>query len=356
MHAAVLAASQKPLVTEALRQINSLLANVPDDIDWAAFQQGVQRYLAAPAHPPRPGYPEIARAGRATLRDAGGSGPVAVVVPSMVNRGYILDLLPGHSVVAALRESGKRVLLVDWAEPPATPPALTMSDVVIRHLEPLLQAAVAQNNGLPVGVVGYCMGGLLALAAAVRQGPDVAGKLALLATPWDFSVTPSAAHMAAARPVVEPWLLSQAVIPAEVMQQYFWLLDPWSPVRRLMAYGQSSGTQQAYLTALEDWLTDGLALDAPIGREILMDWFADNRALKGEWRVGGTAVTPGALKIPLWVALGQKDTLVPPGCALPLVAQSAGAQVTMVNAGHVGLVVGRQAPEMVYKPLANWLK
>ncbi|HEX2859298.1 MAG TPA: alpha/beta fold hydrolase [Alphaproteobacteria bacterium] len=352
MHAAVLAASQKPLVENALQQIHTILAQVPADVDWLAFQSGVQKYLAAP-HTPRTSYPQVGHAGRVTLRDAGGTGPTVVLVPSMVNRGYVLDLLPGHSMIEALRNAGYRVLFIDWGEPENE--ILTLEQIIVTHLVPLLNTA-RQVAGAPVGVVGYCMGGLLGMAGAILSGTNVVGKLALIATPWDFSVTPSSGHMLAARPVLEPWLNSQRVIPAEAMQQYFWLLDPWSPIRRFMAYGNATGEKQTYLTALEDWLNDGLALDAPIAHEILMEWYADNRTLNGNWFIQGKRINPAELPIPLWVAVGQRDNLVPPGCALPLIAQGRGAQVVMVDAGHVGLVVGRQAAEKIYTPLAAWLK
>jgi polyhydroxyalkanoate synthase len=362
MHAAVLAASQKPLVEQGLQQIHQLLSQIPADINWPDFQTGVQAYLAAPRQT-REEYPEIARAGRVTLRDASAHLPPAnchlppvLVIPSMVNRGYVLDLLPGHSLVEALRNAGHKVLLIDWGQPESE--ILTLDQIITTHLLPLIKTAAAQNSisGGPVSVVGYCMGGLLGLAGSILAGPDIVNKLALIATPWDFSVTPSSGHMLAARPVLEPWLHSQKIIPAEAMQQYFWLLDPWSPVRRLMAYGKADSGQRTYLTALEDWLNDGLALDAPIAKEILLDWYADNRTLNGNWQINGQTISPANLKIPLWAAIGQRDTLVPPGCAMPLIAQGQGAQLVMANAGHIGLVVGRSAPSKIYAPLATWLK
>jgi polyhydroxyalkanoate synthase len=359
MHAAVLAASQKPLVEQGLQQIHQLLSQIPPDINWPDFQTGVQAYLAAPRQS-REEYPEIARAGRVTLRDASPRTSnlkprTSIVIPSMVNRGYVLDLMPGHSLVEALRNAGYKVLLIDWGQPESE--ILTLEQIIITHLLPLIKTA-AQNSisGGPVSLVGYCMGGLLGLAGSILAGPSIVNKLALIATPWDFSVTPSSGHMLAARPVLEPWLHSQKVIPAEAMQQYFWLLDPWSPVHRLMAYGKAASEQRTYLTALEDWLNDGLALDAPIAKEILLDWYADNRTVGGNWRINGQKISPSELKIPLWAAIGQRDTLVPPGCAMPLIAQGQGAQLVMANAGHVGLVVGRSAPSKVYAPLAAWLK
>lgn len=347
----------RPFAEQAFRQAMEGLKAVPADIDWTAFAAGVERFRAQGGGMPRSAHPEIARAGRVGLMDAGGTGPVVVLVPSMVNRAYVLDLCPGHSLVEHLRAEGFRVLLVDWGAPGgAADAALTVERVVAERLVPLLRVA-AEANGGAVGVFGYCMGGLLALAAAVLAGPGVVGRLALGAMPWDFGQTASARHMAMGRAMLEPWVGAQQAIPPEVMQQYFWMLDPWSAVRRLMVYGKETDPAKlAYLSALERWLWDGLPLDGPVAREILFDWYADNAPLRGEWRVAGEAVGPAKLAVPLWVAIPQRDVLVPPASSLPLLGQARGASVVTADTGHVGLVCGRRAKAQFYAPLAAWLK
>ncbi|MBI1309063.1 MAG: alpha/beta fold hydrolase [Proteobacteria bacterium] len=403
MTAAVLGAVQKPFVEQGFKELLRSMENVPGDIDWGAFQAGVARYGAQEFVHPREDYPVLAREGRVVLRDAGGEGTPVVLVPSMVNRGYVLDLYPGQSLVGYLRAQGFKVLLVDWGDPGercsefgvrcsdeavspeqfvdplrvptgerqgmASPPPnsefripnsafdapLGLEEVIVRRLEPLLR--VAADKFGPVGLVGYCMGGLLALAAAVRLGPEVVGKLALAATPWDFQQTASAAHMQQGRVMLEPWVGGMQVLPGEVMAQYFWMLDPWGPIRRVMAYGREADAERLkFLTVLEDWLADGLGLDGPVAGEMLFDWYADNRALKGEWMVGGKAIRPGDLAVPLWVCITQKDMLVPTASSLPLIGQARGAQVVMADTGHVGLVCGRKAERAFYGPLAGWLK
>lgn len=361
---AVWAASQKAQtqaqMEQALAQVHTLLAQVPDDVNWEKFRAGVARYVAQPARAPRVVYAELARVGRVCVRDAGGEGapgvPPVVLVPSMVNKGYVLDLYPGHSMVEALKKQGFRVLLVDWGEP-AEGPLHSMAEVVVT-LEKVLAMVVLKVGA--VHLFGYCMGGVLALAAAVRLGSDHVRTLSTAAMPWDFSVTPTHGTLATARAVMLggdvglPAAETLPVITAEAMQLGFYLLDPWSPVRRLMAYGEAAEDRLPFMTALEDWLGDGLALDGGVGREILLHWYADNVTLRGRWVVDGVTITPAALTMPWWACVCQRDVLVPALCALPAVAQGKDVTIHMADTGHVGLVCGRRAGEQLFDPLCDW--
>ncbi|RZK99616.1 MAG: alpha/beta fold hydrolase [Rubrivivax sp.] len=361
MAAAAMFATNRPLLENAIAQLMQSVQNIPTDIDWLQFQSGVMRYTSNTVPAINPPYPVLATSGRISLRDAGGEGPPIVLIPSMVNKGYVLDLHPGYSLTEHLRTSGFRVLLIDWGTP--TPDAiLTLTQVITDHLEPLLNTAHQQFGALTL--FGYCMGGLLALAATVRLNtahPGTVGKLALAAMPWDFAATTSASHMQVAKPLLEPWLNPEsgtpALVPPEVMSHYFWSLDPWSPIRRLMAYGREFNPDRlAQMTALEDWLNDGLPLDGPIAREMLFDWYVDNTPLKGQWNIHDTPILPASINCPLWVCITQNDLLVPTASSLPFIGQSKNAQVVMSDTGHIGLVCGRRAKERLYDPLTNWLK
>ncbi len=370
MSTAALLATNRPLLEQTLQNLMQQVEQIPTDINWPEFQAGLARYTANTTPPSSPDYPVISTSGRTTLLDAGGVGPSIVLIPSMVNKGYILDLCPGHSLTEHLRAQGFHVLLIDWGTP--TPETVqSLSDTITNGLEPLLKNAHTHFG--PLSLFGYCMGGLLALAATVRINSNTqtpkhpVTKLALAAMPWDFSATTSAQHMQLAKPFLEPWLTPpqnqtpdtrhQTLIPPEVMSHYFWSLDPWSPIRRLMAYGREADPNRLIqMTALEDWLNDGLPLDGPIAREMLIDWYTDNTPLKGEWQVGGTPILPQNINCPLWVCITQNDILVPTASSLPFLAQTKGAQVVMSDTGHVGLVCGRRAKERLYTPLTAWLK
>ena len=125
--------------------------------------------------------PAIWTEGSSRLLDYGSpDDPPVLVVPSLVNRAYVLDLMPEHSMLRFLATEGVRPLLLDWGYPGEVERNFTLSDYIAGRLERAMEAV-----GQSLTLAGYCMGGLMAVAAAHRR-PDLVRRLVLLASPWDF--------------------------------------------------------------------------------------------------------------------------------------------------------------------------
>ena len=324
------------------------------------FAAGVARYRAHPhrrnAEPP----PVLWRRAAASLRDHGPAaapGPPVLLVPSLINRSYILDLSPGRSLARALAERGLRPLIVDWGEPDGEEAGFSLGDYVLRRLEPAHEAACAVAGG-PVPAVGYCMGGLLALALATRR-PGSVSALALLAAPWDFHADGGGA--AALLRAAEPWITDEidrgGVLPAAALRFLFAAVQPAQIAARFRAFAAlpSDGPDAAAFVEIEDWLNDGVALAGPAARESLFDWHVRNVTAAGRWRVGGEPVVPASLERPALIFVPRRDRIVPPGSADALAAALPRAEVRRPRAGHVGMVAGRRAVADCARPLADWL-
>jgi hypothetical protein len=75
------------------------------------------------------------------LLDYGGKGPTVVFVPSLVNRAYVLDLMPEASLLRWLPGQGFRTLLLDWGWPEEAERHFTLTDYIAGRLERALMAA-----------------------------------------------------------------------------------------------------------------------------------------------------------------------------------------------------------------------
>ncbi|WP_431281024.1 alpha/beta fold hydrolase [Humitalea sp. 24SJ18S-53] len=324
----------------------------------AAFQAGVLAYRRHPAQRDLPDPPVLWREGSARLLDYGGSGPAMLFVPSLVNRAHVLDLAPGHSLLRWMAGQGARPLLLDWGFPGAAECGFSLTDHIAGRLERALLAC-----GGPVIMVGYCMGGLLALASALRR-PDRVVALALLATPWDFHAGPGAAAqapaLAAMLPGLEPVMELTGGLPTDMVQALFAGLDPWGIARKFRRFAtmdQDSARARQFV-ALEDWLNDGVPLPAPVARECFTAWYGRNDTARLAWRVAGQVVDPADWAGPLFIAVPRADRIVPPASAMGLADRAAkgAARITLHDAaaGHIGMATGPLAESALWRPLRDW--
>ena len=327
---------------------------------WAdpALLAGIAAYRRHPWQRALPDPPALWTEGDARLLDYGqDAAPDALTilfVPSLVNRAYVLDLLPDRSLLRWLAGQGLRPLLLDWGWPGDRERAMTLTEIITGPLERAITAV-----GAPVVLAGYCMGGLLTLAAALRR-PDLVRALALLATPWDFHAAgrDQARRLSAALPLVEPLLAATGTLPVDALQTLFALPDSGAIAAKYRAFGRMDQTGDAArdFVALEDWLNDGVPLGARIAREALGVWYGENAPGHGEWHVADHIVDPAAVSVPTFVAAPGRDRIVPPESALPLARLIPGAVLHQPKAGHISMVAGPRARDALWLPLLHWLR
>ncbi len=288
----------------------------------------------------------------------GAAGVPVLMIPSLVNRAYILDLTKQHSLMRALAERGIAPFLVDWGAPGPTEAAFTLTDYITQRLEAAL-AEVSQITGCArIPVVGYCMGGNLALALASRC-PEGVASLAMLATPWDFHAG-DAEPIEAMRLLFEP--LNQLIgffgdLPVDFLQMMFSGLDLFLTARKFAAFGrlEQNSARATDFVALEDWANDGVPLVAEVARECLEGWYGANDPMEGRWRVAGQPVQPETLRLPTLAMVPIRDRIVPPQSAYALARAIPGARIHDIQGGHVGMLLSARADKELYTPLAEWL-
>jgi hypothetical protein len=258
----------------------------------AALARGITAYRAHPHRRTLPDPPVIWREGSARLLDHGGAGPPVLFVPSLVNRAHVLDLDEGASLMRFLATEGLRPLLLDWGWPEAAERGMTLTDHIAGRLERALLALPG-----PVVLAGYCMGGLLALAAGAAPARSRSA-LVLLATPWDFHVDPQAGR--GGPPAAGAGAADGAgrCLPVDAIQGLFALHDPLRAGGQVRAFGridQDSARARRFVV-LEDWLNDGHPLP-PRWHARRSAVVRHERPARGEWRVAGcrcgTASGPG---------------------------------------------------------------
>jgi polyhydroxyalkanoate synthase subunit PhaC len=232
-----------------------------------------------------------------------------------------------------------------------------LTNYVAGRLEGAFDAAL-RVAGAPIGVAGYCMGGLFALALALRR-PDETACLAVLATPWDFHAerAPAARFFGLIADCLPLLCVDRGALPVEVVQSLFFMLDPFSAERKFTRFAalDPDGDKARAFVALEDWVNDGVPLAAAVARDCARSWYGDNKPARGLWRIGAEAVDPKLLRSPALVVIPSRDRIVPPSSAEPLAAALGDATVLRPPLGHVGMMSAARAPAMLWTAVADWL-
>jgi polyhydroxyalkanoate synthase len=313
--------------------------------------RALERYRQADRNFMRPKGAVLLRHGKTMLRSAAGpqpglpSPPRVVFVPSPINAPHVLDMDAECSLMAWLGDQGLSCGLLDWGSTTPGDRHDTLDTLAIERLVPLLSMLPG-----PVHLVGYCLGGLIAMAAACHA--DVRS-LTLIATPWHFAGYPAQRRAELARmwqhhrPVCE----QMGLIPMEVMQHGFWTLSPDKLVEKYLTFGAmaADSAPARRFVAIEDWANGGEPLPFALGEQLFERLYGADVTGCGAWIVGGVQVSADKVRGPVMEFASASDAIVPLACSPDL----PGRQV--LASGHVGMVVGSSAPKRLWPMLKDWI-
>jgi len=281
-----------------------------------------------------------------------------LVVPSMINRWYVVDLRAGSSLVEALVAGGLDVFCLDWGVPEDEDRHLAWDDVVAR-LGHAMSRALCTSNAKQLSLLGYCMGGTLAtIATALR--PDRVRALVNLAGPIDFSKGGLLSQLVAPQHFDAAAVASAGNVAPMQMQSGFMALRPTGSIAKWVGLADrgSDPSFRAGFDALETWASDNIPFPAAAYVTYIRELYQENRLVRGEHAVRGQRVSLAEIRCPVLTVTADKDTICPPDAATALNAHASSAvkEVGQVPGGHVGAVVGSKASKVLYPKIVEFIR
>lgn len=352
----------KPLMTHLGLALSASAQHTDSDDDARVYAekmlQGIRKYQLHPYKRPEPDRKIIWESGQVSLLAFEADEPKGslFVVPSMVNRAYILDLMERQSFCAWFAKQGFNTYLLDWGDPQNDEGQANLETLFQARFLPALEACYKRAGQERLHVLGYCMGGTLS-AALVQLRPDMIRSLCLLAAPWDFEAeggdlskwvkfwTPSGLSM----------IGQSGYLPSDWIQTVFASLDPFHTAQKFTDFCDmpEDGEKTEIFVAVEDWLNDAVALPGELAKECLQHWFIENRPYQGGWQVNGVAIDPAQISAPVLVVASENDRLVPFQSSMAF-AEKAGAKIMRALCGHIGFMASQRALDEVWSQILKF--
>ena len=284
-----------------------------------------------------------------------------LLVFALVNRPYILDLLPHKSVVQQFLKAGFDVFLVDWGTPSPNDRHLNLEHYIERYMHNVVRHVADETGVEQISLLGYCMGGTMsAMYTALHQ--KLIKNFILMAAPVDWSDRSSLLCTW----TDEKWFDVDKVIdtfgnaPPEWLQGSFAMLKPVSNYIEKYLGFYDKMTDERFVeefVAMETWVNDNIPVAGETFRQFVKDCFQRNLLVQGKLRVGSKTVNLGNITCPVLNLMASGDHLVPCGQSAPFndLVGSRDRKAITFPAGHIGLSVGSKAQKELWPQAAAWL-
>jgi polyhydroxyalkanoate synthase len=287
--------------------------------------------------------------------------PPLLVVFSLISRSYILDLTPGNSFIEQLLAAGFDVYMVDWGEPDERDAQNTLEDYVDDYIPAAVDRVLEISGCAEINLFGYCFGGDLSLLYAAHHPDAPLRSLTVLATPVDFQrMGPMADLFRVGGLEIDQVVDEDGNLPPSVVVQGFKTLTPTAEVTRYVTLWERLWNDEyvAAYQAMTGWSDDHVPFPGAAARQTVQMLVRDNGMVTDRLTVGGDEVHLRDITVPFLTVRANRDHIVPPDAAAPLIdlVGSEDKHELRLDAGHMGLVVGRTAAKTTVPTILDFLR
>lgn len=286
-----------------------------------------------------------------------------LLVFALMNRPTILDLRPGHSFVEFMVGRGYNVYLLDWGVPGPEDKNLKFDDYILDYMPRAIRKLKAHSGSKQFSMLGWCIGAILTTIYAALRPDDGLRNLLLLTAPLDFSTK---SELTFARWTDEKYfdvdklLAAFGNMPGEMIDygakalkpvenyisNYFKLWDHLDDPRAVEAWH-----------SMNTWATDIFPMAGGAYRQLIVDFYRNDRLMKGELKIRGELVDLKRLRANLLNVIAEGDHITPPCQSegiLPKIS-SADKKIYRVRGGHIGIMAGSGAHKQTWPYIDAWL-
>ena len=238
-----------------------------------------------------------------------------LILPAWIMKYYILDLLPDNSLVNWLTKQGHTVFIVSWRNPTKEDRDLGLADYYRLGAMAAIDAVAKARPDTKIHLMGYCLGGTLAMitAAAMAKNHDARLKsLTLLAAQGDFTEAGELLLFITKSEVsfLKSMMWDQGYLDTKQMAGTFQMLRSYDLIWSKMVQDYMHGTQRGMI-ALLAWNADATRMPYKMHSEYLEQLFLNNDFAEGRFSIEGKHIVAENIHLSAFVVSTEKDHVAP---------------------------------------------
>jgi polyhydroxyalkanoate synthase subunit PhaC len=311
--------------------------------------------------------------------------PVPVLmIYGFVLKPYILDLVPGNSLVEYLVEEGFDVYLLDFGISGAQDAGLSLEDFVLDYIHGAVRKVLETSEAREISLFGHSQGGTLCTVYASLFPGDPLKNLVLISAPTQFAPRnpgPLGLWTLASRnggtffnPAVVPRFMGnlptdlasrlinsatslQATAVSMAARPFGRGLSVYDlALREVREWAERDVSMRSWL-GVSKWVDDAAPFPGETFRRWVKDFYQRDKLVKGEMELRGHRVNLSNIRSAVLNISGKWDHVVPPSqtAATTTLARSPDQEYVSLDAGHVGMFVGPGAKSSLWSRVRDWL-
>jgi polyhydroxyalkanoate synthase len=283
---------------------------------------------------------------------------------SLINRFYILDLMPGNSLVEHLVKQGCDVYLLDWGSPGEEDKHLSYEQYILDYIACAVKKVLGHAHAEECSILGYCMGGTMSAMYAALFPDSSLRNLILLTTPIDFAAEHTGLYgicLSEKHFNPDPLVDAFSTIPGELItigNLMFKILANIGGVRAARQDRIAQDRPMKTSLAINKWVNDGVPFAGEAFRQWIHDFYQQNNLVKGKISLRRQCVDLSHISYSVLNIAGKRDHIctLPQAEATMRLISSQDKEFFVLDAGHVGLLVDADVQKKLFPKIYTWLE
>lgn len=322
----------------------ALIAQTPKEVVWTLNKAKLYRYIPVVKPETRHRVPLL-------------------LVFALMNRATILDLRPGHSFVEYMVGCGYDVYLLDWGVPSLEDKDLKFDDYVLDYLARAVRKVKALSGSSDFSLLGWCIGAIITTIYAAMRPDDGLRNLLLLTAPLDFSKHEELTFSRWTDEEhfdVDRILAAFGNMPGEMIDYGAKALKPIENyISNYLKLWENLDNPKMVESwhAMNTWVTDIFPMAGGAYRQLIVDFYRNDRLMKGELKIRGELVDLKRLRANILTVIAEGDHITPPCQSEAILGKvsSTDTEVYRVSGGHIGIMAGSAAHKQTWPHIEGWL-